>query len=480
MNVNKWHAGLAAAVVVAATGSAFLLWRPSVITVRVYSDYSFRLQHSNWSDLLESRFRDAALIFQRSGTGVRWKVLGSNVTDPTSNITAALDTRRSLLPQQGDNQAAVLVSFTSLQEGDRIGSTNPFSRAAIVVDFPDRSEWANSVILAENLAHMFAAPIDPAWVQSASAAAPRSARFPPRVGTLIHRLRRYPFAAGVDGLLEGSWAQRAVDAIAQSDTTPGSNHAARGQQVVGVSLLNDRRRDAAVVHLREATRLDPKNVALHIETALALSRNGQDADALPELTEATRLDPNSAILHQSLGSLLVKMHRPEEAMEEIGIAARLDPKNAATQIVLATALSQQPGRFDATAAALHAALRLDPNSALAASDLEQLALNKQAVRDEIAKQRPRVEKAPRDSDAHYRLGLALARSGDYRNGLRELRTSMTLRPGYGPAYAESAAVYYQLGDHAAAWRDVKQSRALGTEPPTGLVAALTHKMPPPQ
>ena len=479
MKVNKWYAGLAAAAVVAAASYAFMLLQPRIITVRVYSDYSFRMQHSNWPDLLESRFRDAALIFQRSGAGVKWKVLGSNDTDPTSDM-ATLDGRRNVLPELGDNKAAVLVSFTGLHEGDRIGSTNPFSRAVMVVDFPDRPESANAIILAGNLAHMFAAPVDAAWVQSASAGAPQSVRLPPRVVTLIHQLRRYNFAAGVDGLLQGSWAQRAADAIAQSDTTPDSNHAAHAQQVVGIALLNDRRRDAAVAHLREATRLDPKSVTLHVETALALSRNGQDADALPELAEAVHLQPNNAILHQSIGALLVKMRRPEEAIEEIDIAARLDPKNAATQIVLATALFQQMGRFDASAAALHEALRLDPTSAAAAHDLEQLARNKQAVADEIAKQRPRVQQSPDDSDAHYRLGLAIARSGDFQAGLRELQKSIELRPSYGPAHAESAAIYYQLGDYAAAWREVKQSLALGSEPPAGLVPALTRKMPQPQ
>src|ERR1017187_6733719 len=175
--VNKWCAGLAAAAVVAA-GCAFLLLKPRVIAVRVYSDYSFRLQHPNWQDLVESRFRDAGLIFKQSGTGVRWKVLSSDSTDPTSDLPT-LDSRRRVLPQQSDHKAAVLVSFTGIHEGDRIGSTNPFSGTAIVVDFPDRSESANTVILAENLALMFAALVDPAWVQSASAADPQSVRFPP-------------------------------------------------------------------------------------------------------------------------------------------------------------------------------------------------------------------------------------------------------------------------------------------------------------
>jgi|SRR5271157_247704 len=476
MKVNqRWYARLAALAVVVGGGCAVMLWQPRVITVRVYSDYAFRLQHSNWPDLLESRFRDANLIFQQSGTGVKWKVLDSNSTDPTTDI-ATLDGRRTVLPQQGDSKATVLVSFTGLHEGDRIGSINPFSRAVMVVDFPERSESANTVILAGILAQMFGARVDPAWVRSAAAAAPQGVRFPPSVATLIHELRRYNFAAGVDGLLQGSWAQRAVNAIAQSDTASDLNHTARAEQLVGIALLNDRRRDAAVAHLREAARLDPKNVALHVETALGLTRNGQDADAVGELAEAIRLDPNNAILHQSLASLLIRMRRPEEATEEITMAARLDPKSATTQIVLATALSQQMGRMDATAAALHEALRLDPTSVPAAHDLEQLARNKQAIEDEIARQRARAQQAPNDSDAHYRLGLAIARSGDYQAGLRELQKSSELRPSDGPCHAESAAIYYQLGDYAAAWREVKQSRALGTEPPTGLVAGLTHKM----
>ena len=138
-----WYAGVAAATLVAVAGYALMLSQRRVIRVRVYSDYSFRMQHSNWPDLLESRFRDAALIFRQSGTGVQWKVLDSKDTDPTSDM-ATLDGRRNVLPELGDNKAAVLVSFTGLHEGDRIGSTNPFSRGVIVVDFPDRSEPANT------------------------------------------------------------------------------------------------------------------------------------------------------------------------------------------------------------------------------------------------------------------------------------------------------------------------------------------------
>src|ERR1035438_9491263 len=107
MKVNKWYAGLAAAAVVAAAGYALMLWQPRVIRVRVYSDYAFRLQHSNWPDLVESRFRGAAQIFQQSGTGVKWKVIGSNDTDPSSDV-ATLDGRRTVLPELGDSKADVL------------------------------------------------------------------------------------------------------------------------------------------------------------------------------------------------------------------------------------------------------------------------------------------------------------------------------------------------------------------------------------
>src|SRR5271169_5290157 len=117
MKVNRWwYAGLAAAAavaVVAAAAYALMRSRPRVIKVRVYSDYAFRLQHSNWPDLLESRFRDAALIFKQSGTGVQWQVVSSNGTDPTSNLVS-LDGRRNVLPLQGDTKVDVLVSFTGL------------------------------------------------------------------------------------------------------------------------------------------------------------------------------------------------------------------------------------------------------------------------------------------------------------------------------------------------------------------------------
>ena len=452
--------------------------RPVPLTARVYTDYSFRLQHSNWPEVVDARFHNAARIFEQSNTAIQWKLLASNEVDPTGNV-ATLDGRRSVLLQQGGS-GDVLIVMTGVKDGERLNSVNPFTRSVIVVDYPDRSETANTLILAQALARLFAAPVDLNWVQSSSSQSVDSIRFPANAVAVIHDLHRYPFASGIDGLLQGSWAKKAVSTLTQHDVPKTGNAEAHAQQVVGISLLNERRRDAAVEHLRQASKLDPNSVALHVETALALSRNGEDQDAIKELQQALKIEPNNAGLHQSLASIYVKLRRTEDAIDEVNAALKIEPRSATSQIVLASALSQQIGHFDAVAKALNEALAIDPNSAAARRDLEQLARNREAISDEIQNLHERLQKVPGDANAHYRLGIAIARTGDLQGGLKELQKSIELSPKYGPAYSETAEIEYELGDYAAAWREVKQARATGTEPPAGFLTGLSKKMPQPQ
>jgi len=53
---------------------------------------------------------------------------------------------------------------------------------------------------------------------------------------------------------------------------------------------------------------------------------------------------------------------------------------------------------------------------------------------------------PQDAETCYLLGLALAGNGQNREACRQLEEAITLRPGYGEAYAALGDVYEKMGD----------------------------------
>jgi len=154
-----------------------VLIQSKVIKVWVYTDYAFRYSHSDWPALVDSRFREVNRIYQRNGTGVQWKVLDASQIDPIS-VAPGIDSRRANMSLHFDRPTDVYVIVTGIREGDRTGSVSPFTRVAVVEDFPEKSESLNARLLAHELAHLFGAPYDLAWFETLMGRSRRATSFP--------------------------------------------------------------------------------------------------------------------------------------------------------------------------------------------------------------------------------------------------------------------------------------------------------------
>jgi Tfp pilus assembly protein PilF len=462
------------AVVLTAAIVGGLVWRylrPRVINVVVVSDYAFR-ERRNWDAVLDARFRAVNQIFR--GTGVEWRVINAEHLDPVANI-AQLDQRRLELERREDSPADVAISLTAQPEGDRLGSVNPFSHVAVVVDFPQQSEAQNTLNLAHELARLFAAPVEPAGSGTVMAFPPRSPGFAPRTAALIRQLRDYNFAAGIESLKE-KWERRAVQALAEAYTNPSPKPLSHAHITLALALAAERHAAEAVPEAREAVKADPQSVDARQALAHALVDDLQAEAATRELREAIRLFPRDAALHGFLGSVLGTQAETDEALSELRTAEALDPKNANYPVVVGSLLVSQTGQMDEAVTEFQKAAQLDPQQPAAQRWLHRMDdLNTQAHAD-LEADRRKAREAPQDANVHYRIGVDEARLGDHESARQEFQKAVDLNPRNGRALADLAAMEYYANDYDAAWRHMGAARAAGFEPNGALVIALERKL----
>src|SRR5688572_20531832 len=196
---------LAGAIAVAGVRWGWRATRPREITVCAFSDYAFR-KRPNWEESIVARFREANRVFR--DVKVSWKLNSSGTVDPTGSV-GTIDQRRAALPKSAKCEADVVLSFTGLQPGKRFGSVGAFSRSAIVVDQPDKSDAENAWVLIHALAAFFGAPVEAAGSGTVMTEPPESDRFSSKTAALIRNMRGYNFAAGIDGLTP-EWSGRAL------------------------------------------------------------------------------------------------------------------------------------------------------------------------------------------------------------------------------------------------------------------------------
>jgi len=85
--------------------------------------------------------------------------------------------------------------------------------------------------------------------------------------------------------------------------------------------------DDALVHFREAGRLDPGASKAPLYEAQILIQLGRPDEARQALLRVLQLDPDEAYAHASLAALSMRSADPEAAVDHITRARRVDPRN---------------------------------------------------------------------------------------------------------------------------------------------------------
>jgi len=455
-------------------GAGFAGWRyyvrPRTITVCVFTDGAFR-RRADWQEVLKSRLEAVSAIYQQ--VGITWLPVDLTRTDPTSVMTDP-DERRAELAHESGCPADLMLGITGQRRTDRTGSVTAFSHGALVVDDPTQPEPHNTLILAHELAHLFGATHDPGS-DTLMSDKPVSRYFSPRTVRLIGHLRHYDFARGVDAL-DGSADRNAFQSIRESLEDLAPKPDLQAHVIIGAAAEADGNYTAAVRHYQEGLAVDPKNVQVRFDLAVALERNSQDDKALAILREGVKLNPDSARLHGALGAAVLRQDR-EEAIDEFMTSLRLEPKNAPLLATLGDVLSSGMGQIDAAAQAYHDALDLVPDLPQAKKGLARALAFKEKAQRDIDALRAAAAKAPDQSISFYNLALGEAHAGNTDAAIAALRRAIAIEPKLGIAHSTLALMYYLRGDYVEARNEVTAAQAAGTTPDTALINALARKTP---
>ena len=145
---------------------------------------------------------------------------------------------------------------------------------------------------------------------------------------------------------------------------------------LGNCLLDEGQLPAAVAHLAEAARLDPKNSDAPNNLGNALLRQGRVGEAMAAYRAALRADAgnvraraNLAVACYDAGNLLAQAGRMDEAITQYGEALRLQPAYPEAEDNWGNALLQE-GRAAEAAGHYRAALRLRPDYPRAQANLD--------------------------------------------------------------------------------------------------------------
>jgi Flp pilus assembly protein TadD len=465
----KRKAILAAAGALALAVAAFGIrqWlTPRTIGVCVVTDYSVRQSRPNWLSYLDSRFAAVNRIFD--GTGVHWDFRHADEPDPTASLHGMEERRLKLF--RTHCQADLILGVTGQPENREAVEAPAFSHLAMVVDDPKLSDQQNVRLMAQGLARLFGAPVDPKGSGTLLTPAPESDTLPKPVAKLISRLRSHDFARG-GAALDGPWGNRAYDALVQVNDGRG-NPALIAHRTLGLSLAADELYPAAIRHLSEAAKLDSNNPVAHIDLASAYGRNFQWPQAAAEYRAAVQLQPNAAPNHAALGLALANSGNGESAIDELHEALRLDPRHAPAQAALAYILSQQLGRIDEAIAAYRTAVATDPNLPAATSGLERAVAFKQRSVEEASQRRQKAGTAGELFD----LGLAEARAGNVDSAVKTFRRALDVDRDNPRAHANLAMLLYLQKDYSGALKEARAASAAGFDPPPALVETLKRRL----
>jgi len=177
--------------------------------------------------------------------------------------------------------------------------------------------------------------------------------------------------------------------------------------------------------------------------------------AMADLNAAVRVEPASAAAWTARGLLNLQLSRWDSALEDLTRALKLDPKAPKVRVARGSFYART-GKAQSALEDFNAAIAADPNLAEAYNNRGALYANAfndtdKALNDIVSA----VVLSPQNAGYQFNLGIMRLRARHYHKALEALDAALSLKGPVAPIMQARAEVRAQLGEHAAALRDVQ-------------------------
>src|SRR5579883_448252 len=415
-------------------------YRDRTLDLCVVTDADYRVDHPDWAINLKPIFADVNRMFQK--TGVQWRVKQGGEAYPP-NTQGDLFQRAALLRDVACT-ADVILGLTSRADRHADSVASPFSHTLLVSSPASDTEAMAAITTAGALGKLFGVQVNPRTMIVTGAS---EGIFDAAAIRLIHEMRQYDFADGIDAL-PGRWEERAEAALTESLTGKKAHPDAEARRILARAFAAERKHSDAIRELRQALQTLPNDFGLRFDLGM----------------------------HAAAGGILLNANRVDEAVEEFRKAAALDPHNSTYQAALGVALSRQSGGAREAAAAFQEAVRLRPMEPGAAQGLMLESNVEQTLQQAVQQLQAQLRQKPDSAENHLRLGIAHGQAGDFQASEKELRRAIELQPDFGDAHLALARTYYLMERYADAQKELNAARAAGVVPPGTLIGAVEHKL----
>jgi tetratricopeptide (TPR) repeat protein len=217
--------------------------------------------------------------------------------------------------------------------------------------------------------------------------------------------------------------------------------------LLGKALTAVGQAQRAIVHYREALRIDPGLTRARYELASLLLRQGNNEDAVREYDLLVEFDPESAKAWLGRGLALHATGNADEAAKSFARAVRLDPS-------LVGVLEMKGVTIDPKAADFDEAQAEEPDTPTVEATIEQadglFAVGKAAEAASLYEMG--AQERPDDALIHFKLGKALAAAQKHHEAIAAFEKVLALRPDIAEAHVEIGLVHVDMDDAESAIR----------------------------
>jgi tetratricopeptide (TPR) repeat protein len=185
----------------------------------------------------------------------------------------------------------------------------------------------------------------------------------------------------------------------------------------------------ALVHRREAVRLQPDESRYHYNLALTLAAAGQREEAVQHYQASLRLTPGEARTHNNLAILLGAMGNADAALAHYAAAVQLKPEDSLYHYNHGVAL-MRAGRYADAVQSFESALRLRNDYADARFNLGTALVRANRLDEALARYAEALNSRPADPEYRTAFGGALLLANRPSDALVEFRRVVAEHPGH--------------------------------------------------